>query len=411
MTMRDTMTDEDIRRHPSDAFIEQVRARFPTEAEVDVVLTRKMRRRNGPSFQAVPLETLIHGVERLIADRVGYDVRVEEARWLSGGASKLQMLFDLHWRGEGGEPGSLVMTPMVLRMEPAASVTESSRRREFEVIRAVEGTVPVPHAYWMDPDATFLPYPAMIYGFATGSAKPSHDAGKVTGLGQNYGPALRAKLAPQFVDYLARIHNLPIGEQPVLASFERPVVGSNASVIRQVNAARRIWEEDRIEDEPVMAVVYKWLIRNAPPIDHASIVHGDYRSGNFLFDEQGGQITAWLDWEGAVLGDRHQDLTYAALPIFQHYAEDDKTALVSGMMPEAELFAAYERASGLPVDPQRLQYFGVFNRYLVSVLLVAASARAARCAATHQDVLLNHVSGMGYLALSELRDFFRSVTP
>ena len=404
------MSDDDIRRHPSDAFIDQVRARFPTEREVDIVLTRKMHRRNRPSFQAVSLPTLVDGVMRLIADRLGYPVQVDGARWLSGGASKLQMLFDLHWRGDGGEPGSQAVTRLVLRMEPAASVTESSRRREFEVIRAVEGTVPVPHAYWMDPDAAFLPYPAMVYGFATGTAKPSHDAGKVTGLGQNYGPALRAKLAPEFVDYLARIHNLPVGDPPILASFDRPIVGSNASIIRQVNAARRVWEEDRFEEEPVMAVVYKWLIANAPPIDRVSIVHGDYRSGNFLFDEKLGRITAWLDWEGAVLGDRHQDLTYAALPIFQHYAEDGTTILASGMMPKAGLFAAYERASGLPVDPQRVTYFGVFNRYLVSVLLLAASTRAARCAATHQDVLINHVSGMGYLALSELRGYFRGAT-
>jgi len=403
------MIEEDVRSHPSDAFIEQIRALFPTETEVDAVLTRKMHRRNGPSFQAVQLETMASGVERLLADRLGYDVRVEEANWLSGGASKLQMRFDLHWCGEAGATGSQVVTPLVLRMEPAASVTESSRRREFEVIRAVEGTVPVPHAFCMDPDASFLPYPAMVYGFAMGTAKPSHDTGKVTGLGQNYGPALRAKLAPLFVTHLARIHKLPIGEPPILASFDRPSLGSNASILKQVNAARRIWEEDRVEEEPVMAIVYKWLIRNAPVIDHVSIVHGDYRSGNFLFDEDLGEITAVLDWEGAVLGDRHQDLTYAALPIFQHYAEDDRTILASGMMPEAELFAAYEKASGLPVDPQRLRYFGVFNRYLVSVLLLAASARAARCAATHQDVLLNHVSGMGYLALSELRDYFRSV--
>lgn len=406
------MIDDDIRRHPSDDFIENIRARFPTEIEIDVILTRKMHRRNrtGRLFEIISIEQLVRDATRLITHRVGYDVVIENARWLTGGASKLQMLFNLHWRGQSGEDGSRVVTGLVLRMEPAASVTESSRRREFEVIRAVEGTVPVPHAYWMDPDATFFPYPAIIYGFATGSAKPTSDAGKVTGLGQNYGPALRAQLAPQFVDYLARIHNLPVEPAPNLASFDRPDVGSNASIIKQVNAARRIWEEDRIEEEPVMAVVYKWLIRNAPPIDQVSIVHGDYRSGNFLFDEELGKITAVLDWEGAVLGDRHQDLTYAALPIFQHYAEDDETILVSGMMSEPELFAAYERVSNLKVDPKRIQYFSVFNRYLVSVLLLAASARAAACAATHQDVLLNHVSGMGYLALSELRDYFRSVT-
>ncbi len=410
MTMPYTATDEDVRQHPSAAFIEGIRARFPTEREIDVVLTRKMHRRNGPSFQAVSLETLVSGGERLIADQVGYPVTITDAQWLSGGASKLQMLFHLHWRGDRGAADAQVVTPLVLRMETAASVTESSRRREFEVIRAVEGAVPVPHAFWMDPGAAFLPYPAMVYGFASGSAKPSYDAGKVSGLGQNYGPALRAQLAPQFVEYLSRIHNLPIGDAPVLASFDRPVVGSNASVIRQVNAVRRIWEEDRVEEEPLMAVVYKWLIRNAPPIDRISLVHGDYRSGNFMFDEAQGQITAVLDWEGAVLGDRHQDLTYAALPLFQHYAEDNETILVSGMMAEADLLAAYERVSGLPVDPDRIRYFGVFNRYLVSMLLLAASARATRCAATHQDVLLNHVSGMGYLALSELCDYFRSIT-
>lgn len=406
------MIEPDVRRHPSDDFIEKLRDLYPTETEIDVILTRKMRRRHkvGRLFQQVAIEDLASGVVRLISDRLGYDAVIENARWLAGGASKLQMVFDLHWRGADGESGSRVVTPLVLRMEPAASVTESSRRREFEVIQAVNGFVPVPHAYWIDPDGSFFPYPAIIYGFATGTAKPASDAGKVTGLGQNYGPALRGKLAPQFVDYLARIHNLPIEQLPVLASFDRPKAGSNASIIKQVNAARRIWEEDRIEEEPIMAIVYKWLIRNAPPIDHVSIVHGDYRSGNFLFDEKLGEITALLDWEGAVLGDRHQDLTYVALPIFQHYAEDDKTILVSGMMSEPALFAEYERVSNLKIDPIRIQYFSVFNRYLTSVLLLASSARAAACAATHQDVLLNHVAGMGYLALSELRDYFRSVT-
>jgi len=408
--MTDAAIATDIRSKPTDAFIDDIRNRFPTEKEIDVVLTRKMRRRNGTMFQAVSLETLVDGTHRLIADRLGYAIEIKDARWLSGGASKLQMVFNLKWRGENGTAEQEVVTPMVLRMEPAASVTESSRRREFEVIRAVEGAVPVPHAYWMDPDASFLPYPAMVSGFATGVAKPSHDAGKVTGLGQNYGPSLRAKLAPQFVDYLAKIHKLSVEDGLTMPSFDRPVVGSNLSVIKQVNAARRIWEEDRVEDEPVLAVVYKYLIRHAPPLDHVSIVHGDYRSGNFLFDEGRGEITALLDWEGAVLGDRHQDLTYAALPIFQHYGEDEKTVLCSGMMAQSDFFAAYEKASGLPVDPFRIQYYALFNRYLVSILLLAASARAARCAATHQDVLLNHVSGMGYLALSELRDYFKDMS-
>jgi len=400
----------DVRRHPDDAFVADVRARFPVEREIDEILTRKLRRRReGPGFEAVSIDTLIAGTRSMIEARLGHGVEIANARWLSGGASKLQMVFDLHWRGadDGGPPTT---TTMVLRMEPAASVTESSRRREFEVIAAVADILPVPAVYWVDADAEYLPYPALICGFASGAAKPSHDPGKVTGLGQNYGPELRARLAPQFVGLLAKLHAHDITGRDVMPSFDRPTIGSNVSILRQVNAARRIWEEDRIEDEPLMAVVYKWLIGNAPPLDRLSIVHADYRSGNFLFDEAKGEIAAWLDWEGAVLGDRHQDLTYAALPLFQHLGEDGASVLASGMMPEQDLYDAYAAAAGEPLDPVRLAYFGVFNRYLVCVLLLAAAARASATRGTHQDVLLNHVSAMGYATLSDLSAYFRKVT-
>lgn len=401
--------DEASRRCPSEEIIGQIRGRYPTEPEIDRVLTTKLRRRQRrESYHGITLDTLVGGTERLIGERLGSPVAIANARWLSGGASKLQMVFDLDWQGPDG--GLRRSDTLVLRMEPAASVTESSRWREFEVIQAIHGIIPAPRAFWVDASGDFLPYPAMIYGFATGTAKPSYDAGKVSGLGQNYGPELRARLAPQFVGLLAKLHTIEIGSQTGLEHFERPELGSEASVIRQVNAIRRVWEEDRIEEEPVMEIVYRWLIRNAPPLDHVSIVHGDYRSGNFLFDEQQGKITAWLDWEGATLGDRHQDLTYAAMPSFAHIAEDGVTLLASGMMSPEDLYAAYEQVSGLSVDPARLTYYNVYNRYLIATLTLAASARASRSRGTHQDVLVNYVVGVGYPALADLGEYFRGVT-
>ncbi len=400
--------DEAQRQQPDDDVIAQIRARYPVEPEIDKILTRKMhRRREGKGYSGVTLERLVDGTQRLIGDRLGQPVTIANARWLSGGASKLQMMFDLDWRGPNG--GEERTETLVLRMEPAASVTESSRAREFEVIQAVEGIIPAPRAYWVDPDGDFLPYPAMIYAFSSGTAKPSYDAGKVSGLGQNYGPELRAKLAPQFVDLLAKLHTSDIAQAKGMAHFAPAEVGSNASIIRQVNAMRRIWEEDRIEEEPIMEVVYRWLIANAPRLDHVSIVHGDYRSGNFLFDEAKGEITAWLDWEGATFGDRHQDLTYAVMPSFAHIAEDGQTLLGSGMMAEHDLYAAYEKASGLTVDPVRITYFNIYNRYLIAILTLAASARASRSRGTHQDVLVNFVVGLGYPSLADLSDYYLGV--
>ncbi|MGX7927888.1 phosphotransferase family protein [Tsuneonella sp. HG094] len=395
---------EGQRLAPDDATIDSIRARYPVEREYDAVYTRKMRRRHGPGYQGVTLERLIEGTQALITANVGYPVSVENARWLTGGASKLQVLFDLRWQGEGGAHERV--DRLVLRMEPAASVTESSRFREFEVLRAVEGKVPAPRPYWVDGEAEYLPYPAMVYDFVSGIAKPTYDSGKVSGLGQNFGPDLREKLAKDFVDLLANLHTIDVESLDGLAHFNRPQVGSNASVIRQVNAYRRVWEEDRVEEEPFLEVVYRWLVENAPPLDHVSIVHGDYRSGNFLFDEGSGRITAWLDWEGATLGDRHQDLTYAGMPSFSHYAEDDVTSLASGMMSEPDLYRAYEKSSGLSVDPDRLTYYRMFNRYLLCVLTLAASARASRIGGTHQDVLVNFVVGVGYVGIADLREAF-----
>lgn len=395
---------EAARRYPTESTINSIRTRYPVETEIDAVLTRKMQRRHGPGYEGVTLERLLDGIKELIEANLGYEVAIENGRWLSGGASKLQVLFDLNWRGPDG--AGKTIDRMVLRMEPAASVTESSRHREFEVLKAVEGIIPSPKPYWVDGEGKFLPYPAMIYAFMTGTAKPSYDSGKVSGLGQNYGPELRAKLAPEFVGLLSRLHSLDVASLSGLAHFERPQAGSNASVIKQVNAIRRVWEEDRVEEEPILEIVYRWLIENAPPLDHVSIVHGDYRSGNFLFDEPSGRITSWLDWEGATLGDRHQDLTYAAMPSFSHYAEDGVTPLASGMMSPSDLYAAYEASSGLSVDSDRLKYYNIFNRYLIVILTLAASARASRVRGTHQDVLVNYVVGVGYVALADLRDYF-----
>ena len=400
--------DEAERRAPSDDTVAAIRARYPTEREIDKTLSRKMSRRKGPGYTPVSLETLVAGAKALIEADLGYSIELQGARWLSGGASKLQMLFDLVWHGPIAE-GELRTTRLVLRMEPAASVTESSRRREFEVLGAVKGLIPAPTPHWVDADAEHLPYPAMIYSFATGVAKPTGDAAKVTGLGQNYGPALRAKLAPDFIDLLVRLHKMEPPRE-VMKSFDGAEVGSNASVIRQVNAMRRIWEEDRLEEEPVMEMAYQWLVANAPPLDRVSIVHGDYRSGNFLFDEAEGRITAWLDWEGAALGDRHQDLTYAALPTFQHVAEDGEAVLASGMMTEEALYAAYGVASGLPVDPDRIRYYRIYNRYLVCILTLAASARASLMKGTHQDVVTNFVATIGYIALADLCETYREAT-
>ena len=384
---------------PSAEWIAQLRARFPTEREIDRVLTRKMQRRSGPAYAPLPLETLVTGLRSLLDAELKTPYEIHDAKWLSGGASKLQMAFTLAWTQPGVGP---TRTPMVLRMEPSESIVETSRLREFQLIRAFEGVVPVPPVYWCDSEGTHLPYPALIYGFAPGVTKPSAAKSGVSGLGTQLPAELRAQLAPQFVEHLARIHTFDFRGKS-LDAFDIPETGTTQCAEWGINWWERVWEEDCDEDVPLMRLAAAWLREHLPVLDRPVVVHSDYRVGNFLFTEHDAKISAWLDWELGRIGDRHQDLAWTTSRAFGHMAEDGKTFLTCGLMPEAEFLASYERASGLKVDPKSVHWYKVYNAYMMATLSLATGYRVADGGKTHQDVLVAWLIGIGPMLLDEMR--------
>jgi hypothetical protein len=113
-------SDFDILDAPTPAFIEEMRRRFPTERETDAQLVRKLERRAGPPYTPVTLSELADGIRRLLADTIACDFEISNARWFTGGASKIQMGFDLRWYVPGRGPS---LDRMMLRMDPAESHT------------------------------------------------------------------------------------------------------------------------------------------------------------------------------------------------------------------------------------------------------------------------------------------------
>ena len=177
----------------------------------------------------------------------------------------------------------------------------------------------------------------------------------------------------------------------------------------QLDRARRIWEEDRGEDIPLMEVAANWLERNLPPIDHISLVHGDDRSGNFLFHESDGQIQAWLDWERAHLGERHRDLAWTTQDIMGHYAEDGRTYYVCGLVEREECFRRYQEISGLSADRDRLRYCEILNCYQIVVSTVASAYRITRLGKSHQEILLARIKRQSPAVKKRLRTLLHQV--
>jgi len=386
-----SMGNFDNRDNPSEAFIQDISRRYPGERETDELLVRKMRLRSSPPYRRPTLAELSTCLQKMLKEKIQGDFQVRDQSWFTGGVSKIQMGFTLHWIDPRRGPS---VDRLVIRMDPSESSNTTSRAREFELLNLFEGIIPVPRVFWLDPKGEWFPEPALIYAFADGVTKPKTTAtGKVSGLGTVFGPELRKQLAPQFIKHLGTIHSMKT-EDKVFTTMDHPQIGGTQSALWQLNRGRRIWEEDRGEDYALMEVASNWLERNLPTLDHASIVHGDYRSGNFLFEEATGQMTAWLDWERGHIGDRHRDLAWTTQTTMGHYSEDGQTYYVCGLVPLNEFYKRYEDASGLSVDPDRLYYYKVLNSYQILCSAMATAYRVARLGKSHQDILLTRVKGI-----------------
>lgn len=387
-----------FRDAPTQQFISQVRAAFPTEAEYDHILTRKLERRSSGPYSLIGIDEMAQCVRNFLADHLTSAFEITDMGWLTGGASKMQFGFTLRTGGDGRQRRS---ERLVVRMEPAESLNATSRQREFQLLKAMAGTIPVPETLWVDADGTWFPEPVIIYAYVTGSAKPSGDRARVSGTGTVFGPQLREKLGPQFVEHLAAIHSFDWRSSD-FSAFDIPEVGTTQSALWQLNRVRRVWEEDRGADFPMVEAVANWLEEHAPVLDTVSVLHGDYRSGNFLFDEASGNITAWLDWERGYLGDRHRDLAWSAIKLFGNVAEEDGRFLICGLVPEKEFYEKYESLSGLHVDPERAFYYQIFNSFQLIVSNIATGYRVVRLGKSHQDVVMALVEGAVYPIAHEL---------
>lgn len=382
---------------PTRAAIDAIRARCPTERTVDEALTRKMLARSGPPFAPTPL----HDIEdrlRLFFDHAAPDAKVTGIAPLGGGASKEQFRFDL------AMPDQPAAT-YVLRREPPESVVETHRLREYQLMRAMRGWVPVPEVPWVDPEGKWFARPALISGFVQGVTKPPEASGNVTGLGARYSPELQQKLGAQFVDLLARIH-LFDWRKAELSAFDAPPEGTDEGVQSVVNWWERVWEEDSAEPMPMIRFTAQWLRANAPPVDKVTVVHHDYRAGNFLFDPDSLEVTAVLDWELAHLGDYHEDLAWTLQEGYGRLDEQGRF-LVCGLIEREEFLGRWQERTGLPVDRRKLAYYAVMNCWKSAIIVLATGVRCAIGGKSHQDILLAWLAGFGPTCMHTLNQRLR----
>ncbi len=359
------------------------------------MLDRRRERIAGGPYHPISDAAIGEKLQRLFAAHGKSAARTEDIRRMAGGASKEQFVFTYVDEAAG------VREKLVLRMDPTDGVLETSRERECEVIEAVSGVVPVPAIRFRDLAGQWLDGTGMVTTFVGGVTKPSDAASGVTGLGTGFTPAWREKLTPRFIETLVKIHGFDFTTAS-LAHFGVPDADPVQAALWRVNHWARVWREIAREPLPIFALTESWLRENLPICNDLVLLHGDYRTGNYLFEEATGEITCVLDWEAAHIGDFHEDLAWSLVRIFGS-RDADGTYLCSSLMTVDELVARYEAATGRAVNRKSLHFYRVLQAWS-TVAMCASGLRAARAHHNHQDILLTWLSMVTPSLVDELAD-------
>lgn len=296
-------------------------------------------------------------VEALLADYLGQQwgvpVTIANLRRFHGGAARETYRFDA--TTPTGTRG------LVLRRDPPSSLIETERRPEFDALAAFHGTeVPVPEPLFLDETGAGLGMPGFIMAEVPGvHTGPMFNP-------EPYGVYAEAVGEAMFA-ILGAIHRRDPAAIPGLA---KPAADEAWRV--RLDHWRTAAEADAVGPEPILWAGFRWLERNPPPPAQAvTIVHGDYRSGNFLVDDDG-RIGAVVDWEMVHLGDPLEDLAWAMDPLWAH-----GTDRPAGTIPEAAAIAAWERSSGLVADRVALRWWRVFAQVMGLSIWVSSAREVA----------------------------------
>jgi len=157
--------------------------------------------------------------------------------------------------------------------------------------------------------------------------------------------AARAGLAARCGSILASIHRIEPADLDFLADQPAHV---------QLAMYRAIADAC---DHPLPAVELglRWVAEHLPRAPRRCVVHGDFRNGNLIVGDDG--VRCVLDWELAHLGDPMLDLGWLCVKTWRFGG----SLPVGGFGHRDELFAAYERAGGGPVDPAHVRFWEAFG--------------------------------------------------
>jgi aminoglycoside phosphotransferase (APT) family kinase protein len=283
----------------------------------------------------------------------------------------------------------------VARLLPSAHAVE----REFAVMRGLAGTdVPVPTMYCLCEDEAVIGRAFYIMEFMQGRVLWDQSLPGMT-------PAGRAEIYDEMNRVIAALHSVKFAERG-LAGYGKP--GNYFD--RQIGRWSKQYLASVTQPIPEMDQLMQWLPANMPASardeSKVSIVHGDFRLDNLVFDASEPRVIAVLDWELSTLGHPLADFSYHCMAwhiphqMSRGIGGLDIAAL--GIPSEAEYIRRYCERTGL-TTPEALKadwsFYMAYNMFRIAAILQGIAKRVEAGTASSAQAV---ASGAGARPMAEL---------
>jgi len=281
-------------------------------------------------------------LERWLAGAIGAKVvRLANARRLAGGAVQENWRIDAEVQG-GRRQGQHTW---LIRTDAKATLSVSlDRAEEFECMRvAHEAGVLVPEPIACSDDTSVIGVTFSVQGLIQGIAQGRRIV-RDPGL-SDFGEALAESLG----ENLARLH----GIAPPVDSIDFLKLPKPSPARSQVAQLRKALAECS-DPRPASEYILSWLAENAPETEHICLVHGDFRTGNYMV--QDGKLTGILDWEFCHWGDPYEDIGWFCAPCWRFGAQDRGAG---GIASKDAILRGYNRVAESKLRVPRIAYWEI----------------------------------------------------
>jgi aminoglycoside phosphotransferase (APT) family kinase protein len=238
--------------------------------------------------------------------------------------------------------------------------------REYRIISALYGTVPVANAIGLCEDEAVNGAPFYVMDWVEGPIlRTKADAARFQD------EADRRAIGERIVDTLVAIHAVD-PDAVGLGSLAK----KEDYVARQLHRWQGQWEGSRTRDLPLVNEVCDRLVARIPEQGPATIVHGDYRIDNMILTPAG-EIAAVVDWELCTLGDPLADV--GMLLVYWGEEGDELSPLLEpatvapGFPDRDEVRSLYAARSGR--DLSEIDFYVALALWKLAIILEGVFAR------------------------------------